>query len=399
MRVAIAWPVGGGGMMQSEFARDARGERALRMRSRRGRIKRTARQVPFAMLLLAWGLACQSRPVPDTPAPPAGAFWPEQAVLDFASLEGIEDRSRGGRGAEKARHYIGDALESMGLEVATWAPPEPEEKTSEADSDAARGPLNTLVAEIPGASQDVFLLVAHYDTPLDRGTSSGRARNIDVENASGAALLLGLARALAEKPLPYTVWLAFVDGDALSPGDPRSITPDRFVGSVALAERLAERGDLDRIRLAAFFRDVANARLQVARDLHSHRAFREVFFESALDLGYDAAFGAENRYVSGASGHRAFLARDLRQVVAITGQGAGVAAAGDKSREMAPPTESFRIVGEVTLEALDRIARRLERIDRFAEAPVQAREGAEDGAPGRVAEQASPADRDALEAD
>ena len=36
------------------------------------------------------------------------------------------------------------------------------------------------------------------------------------EGASGAALLLELARVIAEKPLPYTTWIVFLDGEAPS---------------------------------------------------------------------------------------------------------------------------------------------------------------------------------------
>ncbi len=244
----------------------------------------------------------------------------------------------------------------------------------------------TVVAEIPGTSRDVFLLTAHYDTPS--GATAGSPSHDD---ASGAALLLGLARALAERPLPYTVWLAFVDGDSSVAEDPDAASAEHFAGSAALAERLAGRGDLDRIRLAAFFKDVADTPLRIARDLHSHRAYREVFFESARDLGYEAVFGVDGRYVSGAAGHRAFLARDLRQVVAITGDASDLGrdeGTQETARDAAP---GLKVVGEVTLEALDRIARRLQRLDRFAEAPVEAREGG--SAPGS-GQGAPPADRD-----
>ena len=93
-------------------------------------------------------------------------------------------------------------------------------------------------------------------------------------------------------------------------------------------------------------------------------------------LGHAAEFARDRGFESPATGHRAFLDQRLRRVVALVDNRYG---AGD------PPgsywrseddtlrhcsRESLVKVGQVALEALARIGRRLEKIDRFARSPL-----------------------------
>jgi hypothetical protein len=185
------------------------------------------------------------------------------------------------------------------------------------------------------------------------------------------ALLLELARVLALEPRPYTVWLAFFDGDAL---DVAARAPR--LGSRAFADQLAADGELDRIRLAVFFDQVADADLAIARDLRSHRSYREAFFETAARLGHASAFPRSAGYASPRAGHEGLLDRGLRPVVAIaddrfggpTPPGRHAHSEADDLDHCSPT--SLETVGEVSLAALRVIEERLVRIDRFAAAPL-----------------------------
>jgi hypothetical protein len=206
-------------------------------------------------------------------------------------------------------------------------------------------------------------------------------------------VLLELARVLADSPRPYTIWLAFIEGDgtiegrraiegrgAADGGSERAAAvaartaADPHAGSRALAQYLAGRGDLDRIRLAIWLESPGRPDLLVARDLRSHRAYREVFWESAEFLGVGSVFADENGFGRADTGHVAFVESGMRRVVAIAPRetfdyAADAAEAHDDDEARA--RANMEIVGAVTLESLARIARRLERIDGFAQSPLR----------------------------
>src|SRR6185436_13466851 len=64
--------------------------------------------------------------------------------------------------------------------------------------------LTHLVATLPGTSPDRVVLIAPYDGFSFVGANDG---------ASGAALLLELARTFAGRPLPYTIELVWLEGE------------------------------------------------------------------------------------------------------------------------------------------------------------------------------------------
>ena len=70
---------------------------------------------------------------------------------------------------------------------------------------------------------------------------------------AGAALVLELARVLALQDRPYTIWIAFVEGDAGADALANQEAERPFTGSDALAGELGRRGMLERVRMAVFF--------------------------------------------------------------------------------------------------------------------------------------------------
>jgi len=313
-------------------------------------------------------LGCESPAAPDSGSAPAAAEAPPSSKPAFSSarawrhlvrLSKIGPRSTGTRGAERARRYFGDQLERNGLASSELRVP--------TGDDPARD-LVHVVAELPGESEDLVLVVAHYDTRAFESFDFVGAN----ASASGPAVLLELARVLALSPQLYTHRFVLVDGDAAVDEDG---TPS-LRGSRALARILAENDELRRIRLAVFYDRVGDADLQIARDLRSNRAYRETFWSVARSLDLEDAFSRESGFESPVSGHRPFLEHGLRRVVAMVDTRFG----GDDPPGLFADTpddiprrcseDSLAAVGAVSLEGLERISKRLAKIDRFAKSPL-----------------------------
>jgi hypothetical protein len=324
-------------------------------------------------VLLALGLACQSSPppaagVPVTPAERADAFEAQRAWQDLGALAEIGPRVMGTEGVRRAGDYILGELTKLELEII-----EQDITVRRSEEDEEPLALRNIAAKIPGHSSDIFLLVAPYDT---RRYESFRFLGVN-DGGSGSALLLEIARVLAADPLPYTTWLVFLDGEApLAPGSVPVAPPSHF-GSRALAKQLYDEGVLAGVRLALILNRVCDADLRVARDLLSHRIYREEFWRAAARLGRSDAFPPGASFESPVASHHALAAVGLRRVVALVDTSFG----GDEPPGLYAGTEdddlehcsadSLEAVGKVALEALDKISRRLAKIDRFAASPLE----------------------------
>jgi hypothetical protein len=190
------------------------------------------------------------------------------------------------------------------------------------------------------------------------------------DGASGAALVLELGRALRERRPRYTVWLAFVEGDALARGGESGA-----IGTGALVAGFGDQGGMERVRLAVYFNRVADPDLRIARDLLSNRSLREEFWAAARRLGRTGAFPPDAAFESVAAGHRAFPAAGMRRAIAIVGARFEPSDAADAPvDDLAHSSpESLAVAGAVSLDALVAIANRLAKIDRFVESPITTR--------------------------
>jgi len=318
-------------------------------------------------LLLAAGLACAGKVPPPAPSgEPRRPFRAERSWDDLRALAAIGPRVSGSEGAERARAYLRGELEKLGLEVQETLLEVPRPKASEgtAEDEAAAEPPRSVVhllAVIPGALPDVVLLAASYDSEPKEGIEYVAAN----ASGSGPALVLELARALAADPLPYTTWLAFIDGD--TGGAP----VENRIGSKLWVRKLAADGDLERIRLAVFFRQVADADLLIHRDLYSHRIYREAFWRAAARVGGETAFPPDADFTTPSGSHVSFLEVGMRRVVAIVDviyggtEFPGAWSGGAEDTPEHCSAESLGTVGRVSLEALDELTRMLEKVDRL----------------------------------
>ncbi|MCH7867935.1 MAG: M28 family peptidase [Myxococcales bacterium] len=293
-------------------------------------------------------------------------FFAPAAWRHMRALNKIGSRVSGSEGSAQFRKYLRSSLSEFEIELK-------EREVSVADNAGKSFKLTHLTAVIPGHSRDVLLLAAHYDTSPEALS----APSLNDQRASGAALLLELARVLAAGTTPsYTIWLSWIDGDALeaSPGTPSQAR----LGSQSLLEEWIVEQEFSRIRSAIFFGNVGERDRPVVRDINSPRIYREIFWESAHDLGYVETFPADSHYEELETGRKIFAEASLRASIALANQQCSQAEApvaasrseiGGQPRRL---SAGFEAVGNVTLEALARIAGRLQKIDHFAQSPLTA---------------------------
>lgn len=311
---------------------------------------------------LALLLACAGSPPPPpkAPAPDPDAFSGERAYSNLKELVALGPRVAGTEQEVKARALVTKQLEGLGLTVISqtfdFAP---------GDGKPTLHLANTIT-EVPGASSDLFLLAAPLDTPPgSKGVEVVGAN----QGASGAAVLLELARVIKLQPLPYSVRFAFLDGEYLSDANP-------WLGSQVLVKTLAADGTLAKIRLLVYVDRVGDRDLQVSRDVRSHRVFRERFFRVAARLGHGKAFPEDVPFDDVPGGERAFEAAGFRRFVALmdmryggdTIPGPYTGTAKDTLENCS--AESLGTVGEVMNAGLRDIAALLQKVDRFSTPPA-----------------------------
>jgi hypothetical protein len=324
----------------------------------------------FLLLAALCTPSCWGRPlapqVRQTTVPVTG-FSSERAWGHLQALVALGPRVTGSEESVRARAYILDQLSKLDLRVEIHAATVPLTPDGEVGLS-----VENLIAVIPGASEDLIILATPYDTPAVEDPEFVGAN----EGASGAALLLELARMIAEKPLPYTTWIVFLDGEArFATGDPEQPAVG-LRGSRAFASSLAEHELVRRVRLAVIFARVGGADLRIARDVKSQRMYREEFFASAKITGHTDAFRSDQPFESPYAAHHSFLGYGLRRVVVLSDSSlasedeSGEPQVRADTLENCSP-ESLQAVGEVTLTALDRITTRLVKIDRFSENPFE----------------------------
>jgi hypothetical protein len=339
----------------------------------------------WLFVLGATASGCQNAPAkPSEPPPIPGAateFSGDTAFQHLRALAAIGPRVAGTPEADQTRAYLRGELEKLGLSVEErrfQGPPGPEGASQE---------LVNLVAVIPGASPQLFVLTAPYDTrPFDSFRFVGAN-----DGASGPALLLELARVIQARPLPYTTWIVFLDREAPRAGDPTG--EPLLAGSSVLATELLSGANPASVRLVVSFQQVGDADLRIARDLRSHRLFREEFWLAAARLGRGDAFRADDLFESPPGSHLSFIAIGYRGVVLISDPSYGgdeppgaFANSEDDTPERCSP-QSLATVGMVTLAALERIGERLAKIDRYAK-PIE--EPAPAPAPSEAAAESEP---------
>jgi hypothetical protein len=363
-----------------------------RRRPRRGWACLAAASIVSAGLIGGLGCQAKGQAISSTdaessptsnPDPAESIFDAESAHADLVRLAEIESRHDGARRASKLRKQLKRGLSQSGFEVIEVETPL-SLATAEAPSDREResGMATHLFARVAGDARDAILLVAPYGA----GVGPSERDRSEATSASGPALLLELARVDertrdSDAPSPMAWWIALVDGDrSLNHEGAASDLPAAagFPGIDGFAGWLATQPEAQKIRLVVFVDRVGGTSIAVARDLHSNRTYREVFFDEGVERGH-AAFAADRPLSAPLAGQRAFAAHGITPLVAIIGEPlAPRASVPDRGEVGGTGSDLLSAVGDTTAAALARIGDRLARLDAFRIDPLR-------GGPGDVA--------------
>ena len=323
--------------------------------------------IPLGMLLAVLG--CQTPGAKPVPGEEAGGAVPFSGARAFSNLEALVAagaRGPGSDSAARAGDWIAEQLAGLGARVEVWRE-EPQ------GSDFEHAPVQAVVGFLEGESQDPVLLIARYDTLPGERDGLGPQ---DYAAGAGAAVVLELARVLAQSPRPYSVGLLFLEGDGLAGGTamaelgPGEGPRRNFPGSHAAATELAARGMIERVRLAIFLGRLPGPGFILQRDLRSHRMYRETFWQTGRALDAGPMFAGTDVFSSPQAGHLAFLAAGLRPTVALIGAPRKSPGADFPGAAGAPDPAELATLGRVTLEAIQGISLRLSRIDAFSRSPL-----------------------------
>jgi glutaminyl-peptide cyclotransferase len=316
--------------------------------------------VVAAVLLSTAALACSSSHAPasmDTaqasapaPAPPAaqtGGFDGQSAWGFLEKIVSFGPRPPASDNLHREQQYLVSQLQSFGCKVA--------EDDFHAQTGVGRLAMKNIVAEIPGKSPDIVLLLTHYDTlrlPGFVGANDG---------GSSTALMLEMARVLCGKPQPLTIRIAFLDGeedqtDFQTEQQAKTTWSDEnsTFGSRELAARMAISGDLNRVKAVLLADMVGDANLDITKDTNSTPWLVDLVWSVAKRLGYSRYFVDRTMPVD--DDHMPFVRRGVPSVDIIDFDYHPWHTAADTLDKCSP--HSLAVVGHVFVESLHALAQK-----------------------------------------
>jgi hypothetical protein len=215
------------------------------------------------------------------PASQTGGFDGAKAYDYTAKLVSFGPRPAGSDAIHQTQDYILAQLKSFGCAV----------ETDDFHSPTPAGDIamKNITVKIPGDGQGVILVIGHYDTKkLDNFVGAD-------DGGSSAGLLLELAREMCDaKKQQNAVWISFLDGEeAVVDWNSNN---DNTYGSREMAARLANSGDLKRIKAVLLADMIGPKSLKIQRDSNSTPWLVSLVWKVAARLGY------QNEFVSSDSG-------------------------------------------------------------------------------------------------
>src|SRR5579863_2829195 len=223
-----------------------------------------------------------------------------RAFNDLKKLVAFGPRPSGSKTLDEARAWMIRELKQKGSAV--------EEDSFTASTPAGNIPMTNLIVKIPGAKSAVVMVAGHYDTKrFDRFKFVGAN-----DGGSSAALLLELARVLAKRPLPYTLWLVWFDGEEAVRQQWQGT--DNDYGSRHLVERLTSEGELSRVKAMILVDMIGDAKLDIRKDPGSTAWLTELEFSAARRLGYSRYFLERQSVAVGGDDYDPWLAAGVASV-------------------------------------------------------------------------------------
>lgn len=161
------------------------------------------------LIPLAFILSCGTVKTPQN-----AAQGNEQLLKDVETLasDAYEGRKTGTKGAEMARTYLTDRLKEIGLEPYPGKASYEQSFEVKGRNGAAAIEGKNLIAYIPGKTENVIVISAHYDHV---GIIKNEIYNGADDNASGAAALLQFAKYFAKNKPNNTLIFALFDAEEM----------------------------------------------------------------------------------------------------------------------------------------------------------------------------------------
>ncbi|WP_292051488.1 MULTISPECIES: M28 family peptidase [unclassified Brevundimonas] len=165
-----------------------------------------------AVLALA---ACETKPLAvEQPAVAVASHDYTQLMADLKTLsaDDMQGRDTGSEGGAKARQYIVDRLEALGVGPSSMGRLQPWSAQGRSPDGPKTFNGTNIIGLIPGTrvSDKYIVVTAHYDHV---GVHDGQIYNGADDNASGVATMLELAKRLKETPPEHSVLIVALDGE------------------------------------------------------------------------------------------------------------------------------------------------------------------------------------------
>lgn len=301
-----------------------------------------------------------THPVETTPAvvPAAVAFNGERAMDHVKKQMDIGPRVAGSPELAKMRDYIVSSLKGLGLTV--------RQDEFNATTPFGEKKMVNVTAEIPGESKEVVMIGSHYDSKFYKDMRFVGAN----DPGTSVGTLLELARVLgaSQQQPKLTYWLVFFDGEEAfcedwdqcqnpNPLDPATPLPDNTYGSRQYVSRLRENHELNRVR-ALILLDLMGAKnLSLGRDTLSTRWLQDIVWTTAREVGYEKYF-VERAEGVGGDDHQPFLRAGIDSLDLIQLSTYPYWHRADDTVDKVS-AESMKIVGDVVLASLPKIAARM----------------------------------------
>lgn len=299
------------------------------------------RAVLGATVLACVLFACSADAVPQVQSSGSALkFDSSRAYEHLRRQVGFGPRPAGSAALAQCRQYILSELKAAGIEA--------REDAFDVMTPLGRVRMVNVIATIPGRRTDRIALATHYDTKLFREFRFVGASDA----ASSTAAVLELARVLKGRQNEYTIELLFFDGEEAVVDWYRN--NDNTYGSRHYVEAARKAGTLAGLKALVLLDMIGDRDLTIRRDTRSTRWLTDIVWASAAKLGY-RSFLSEETSID--DDHMPFLAAGIPSVDIIDlDYSAWHTPEDDLDRVSA---RSLQIVGDVVLDALPQIERRL----------------------------------------
>jgi glutaminyl-peptide cyclotransferase len=278
---------------------------------------------------------------------PVASFDAARAFQHLERIVAIGPRPAGSTPLRQARAYITRQLGTMGLTV--------QEQPFTVASPVGRVEMVNLIVRLPGERPDRILFAGHYDTKLMANAPFVGAN----DGGSSAAFLIELARVLATRPRAFTYELIWLDGEEAfctgwtECGTPAS--PDNTYGSRYYVNAAREAGALSSLRALILVDMIGDRQLEIRRDSYSTPWLVDLVWAAASRRGHDRVFVDATTAIE--DDHLPFLRAGVPAIDIIDLDYPAWHTPADTLDRVS--ADSLQLVGDVILDALPAIERRL----------------------------------------